>query len=93
MSITTTFSTKAYTLNSLIAEVAAVSVRVNVNTLVETLSPVAGENSAKFQAIDSWLNGYLNDVLIGDTFIAGASPRTRLLNALKYRKTHGYFYN
>ena len=88
-----TFTTKAYTLNSLIAEVAAISTRTTIDTLVETLSPVAGFDSVKFEVINAFLEGNLYEVLEGNTFVAGSTPRTRLLNALRFRKTHGYFAN
>jgi len=85
------FNTKAYTLNSLITEVAAINSKASIATLVTTLSPRAGVYSVKFEVIDTYLNGYLNDVLHGYTSVRGTNARTRLLNALKYRKANGFF--
>ena len=90
-----TYNTKAYTLNSLISEVAGISTKANLAVLIETLSPRAGSHSAKFAVIMHFLGGgnSLQDVLEGYTFISGVTPRTRLLNALRYRKAQGFFNN
>ena len=88
------YKTKAYTLNSLIEEVADINAKAEIYDIIDTLSPRAGAFSAKFEVIDTWLGGQLNRVLHGETTIhvAGATPRTRLLNALKQRKNKGYFF-
>ena len=84
--------TKAYTLTSLITEVSNIRYSADQNAVVGILSPRAGESSAKFVAIDNFLNGYLNEVLEGTASgVKGVSARTRLLNALRIRKTQGQF--
>ena len=91
-----TYSTKAYTLNSLIDEVSNINGTAGANptALVDTLSPRAGVRSVKLQVINEFLNGRLSDVLSGtSTTVTGATPRTRLLRALRARKKYGSFYN
>ena len=88
--MSTTFTTKAYTLNSLITEVTHIGLKASISDIVFTLSPRAGAYSQKLQVINTFLDGELNAVLIGTTG-HGATPRTRLLRALKFRKTHGFF--
>lgn len=86
------FNTKAYTLSRLIEEVSSIRPNVSETALIQTLSPRFGASSVKFQALDTWLEGTLDRVLAGNTAISGKSARTRLLNALKYRKHHGNFF-
>ena len=91
MSTAYKFKTKAYTLNGLITEVKSIYPKADVQDLIYYLSPRAGVYSVKFEAIDTYLGGHLNDVINGYTHVAGNSARTRLLNALKWRKQYGYF--
>ena len=84
--------TKAYTLASLIKEVSSVKYNANTDQLVELLSPRAGRAGLKIFAINNFLNGKFGLVVDGNiTTITGASARTRLLRALRYRKTYGTF--
>ena len=80
------FTTKRYTLNSLINEVSQLeTARVTSRAaLVNALSPVAGARSAKLVALNRFLGrGGLNQVLATGR---GATLRTRLLNALRARQ-------
>jgi hypothetical protein len=86
-------STKTYTLNLLIKEVSNITGK-NAKTFAgvkSALSPIAGWNSAKLAVLDTWLNGKLDRVLLGTAGINGATPRTRLLRALRKRKANGEF--
>jgi hypothetical protein len=84
---------KAYTLNRLIAEVSSLNTRkvTDLTTLADNLSPVAGVNSAKFQVLNTFLNGEL------DTFVSrpsyGKTVKQRVLKALRARKRYGSDFN
>jgi hypothetical protein len=77
---------KAYTLSRLISEVRNVSRSdaSNANSLVYALSPRKGFKSAKVAKMNEFLDGKLSAILNSSTL--GATPRQRLLNALKARK-------
>lgn len=83
------FSTKAYTLNRLIAEVSSLNTRkvTSVNTLAAFLSPVRGAQSAKFQVLNSFLNGSLTSIARNANY--GTTVKARVLKALKARKRYG----
>lgn len=86
-----TWSTKAYTLNALIAEVTFVK-RGDADTVVSNLSPRLGANSVKVAVIDTFLNGKLDAVLKGRGAYAtfGKSAKARLLKALRLRKNRKF---
>lgn len=84
------FSTKKYTISLLINEVSSLKTSQvsSIETLAITLSPRAGRNSAKFFALNQYLNGNLSSIFAGKgTFKSyGKTPRARVLNALRNRK-------
>lgn len=84
------FTTKKYTINLLLNEVSSLnnSQLSSVRSLAKALSPRAGTNSAKLNALKSYVSGSLNSVLSGSGSAQslGKTPRTRLLKALKNRK-------
>ena len=90
------FTTKRYTLVSLINEVSSLkpSQVTSLYTLKNAVSPrvAEGQVSAKLYAIDNFLNGNLTSVINGRGKFAslGKTGRTRLLRALKNRKANSY---
>ena len=82
------WSTKAYTLNVLIEDVAAVKGTGDTRTVLKQLSPRLGAESVKVSVIDSFLNGNLAPVLNGRGAYAklGTTAKARLLKALRLRK-------
>jgi hypothetical protein len=84
------FTTKAYTINSLIKEVSALSTSkvTSVSALASNISPRAGVKSAKIFALNSFLNGNLIAVINGNFSYAalGATAKTRVIRALRNRK-------
>ena len=83
-------NSKAYTLNRLISEVREVSRTdaKSVGALFESLSPRKGKQSAKVAKMDEFLD-YQLDAVVKESSL-GATPRQRLLNALKFRKKYGF---
>lgn len=83
-----TFGTKAYTLASLIKEVSSISYSQGRTAagVISALSPRSGANSVKLAVINKFLNGRLYTVLGGASAKSG-TPRTRLLQALRARKS------
>lgn len=84
------FTTKAYTLSSLIKEISSLSSRdlQNVEVLARAISPRAGVKSAKFAALNRFLGnkGAVSTLLGGTNSNSGSLNKRILLNALKFRK-------
>jgi hypothetical protein len=84
------FTTKAYTISSLINEVSSLtpSQVSTVTKLANAISPRAGLMSAKVHALNTYLNGQLSSVVSGSGSFKsfGKTPRTRVVNALRARK-------
>lgn len=85
------FSTKKYTINLLISEVSSLtpSSFSSVKTLTSALSPRTGATSAKVAALNSFLNGNLTRIVngTGNYSSFGKTPRTRIVRALRARKS------
>jgi hypothetical protein len=84
--------TKAYTLSMFLKQVARIpqaSARTTQD-VVRALSPRKGQNSVKIVVLNRFLNGKLFSILNGSN-ASGASPKARLLNALKVRKNTGSY--
>lgn len=86
------FKTHKYTINLLLKEVSSLN-NASFNSpsaLASVLSPVAKSKSAKFSALRSYVasSGSLNAILSGtSTKVSGRTPKARLLNALRARKS------
>lgn len=80
---------KAYTLNRLITEVSSLNTRnvTSVDALAAYLSPRLGVHSAKFQVLDTFLNGKLTSIARSSSF--GTTVKQRVVRALKDRKRYG----
>lgn len=84
------FTTKAYTINLLINEVSSLSASQvsSVTSLASAISPRAGTSSAKFSALNNFLNGKLSSVVSGSNGYRslGKTAKTRVIRALRARK-------
>lgn len=82
--------TNAYTISSLVKEISGLSLSQvsNVDSLVKSISPVAGSSSVKVAVLNSYLNGNLNAIINGKGNFSnlGKTAKTRVLTALKNRK-------
>ena len=81
------FVTHKYTISLLMSEVKNLTARQasSFSSLVEALSPRAGVGSAKITALSSYVGGNVARVLNNSSL--GATPRARLLRALRNRKS------
>lgn len=82
--------TKKYTLNLLISEVSNLSnaQTSSYSALASALSPRAGRRSAKLRVLNAFLGGSTARIVNGtSSAFAGRSGRTRLLRALRARKS------
>lgn len=87
-------ATKKYTIASLIREISALRVQVsNSRQLAMAISPRTGIASAKFRVLNGLLNNRLNSVISGAGSYAylGATPKARVVRALRNRKSNGAF--
>ena len=83
---------KGYTLNYLIEQVKnTTNTEITTNGIYNTLSPRAGVYSVKGDVLDGFLFHNTQAVVAGAGIFAtyGKTPKTRLLKALKLRKTTG----
>lgn len=81
------FVTRKYTINLLMSEVKKLTnTQVSsFSAIVQALSPRAGYSSAKIAALSSYVGGNVSRVLSNTGL--GRTPRQRLLQALKNRKS------
>ena len=88
------FSTKAYTIESLISEVSSLKLTQvsSVNALAQTLSPRVGVHGAKIAFLNNYVGGNLEAVIVGKGGFSsyGKTPRTRILNALRKRQRSSF---
>lgn len=84
------FTTKKYTINLLVNEVASLSnTQVSsVQSLANSISPRAGVSSAKFYALNRYVGGNITAVINGRGRFSsfGKTARSRILTALRARK-------
>ncbi len=92
--VSNAIQTKAYTLSMFLKQVSKIP-QANSRTtpdVVRALSPRKAQDSVKIQVLNRFLNGKLFSVLNGaSSVVDGATPKARLLNALKVRKNTGSF--
>ena len=92
MTTGSTGTTKGYTLQYFINLVSnTTNSQYNRNSVYDVISPTRGFNSVRSYVLDTWLNNATTSIVEGtgvySTF--GKTPRTRLLKALRNRKTTG----
>ncbi len=80
---------KGYTISFFVNAVNAADAHELRTNLGYAISPRVGVWSTKYAALNNWLGGYAYDIAKGRNGFASAgnTPRRRLLNALKARKT------
>ena len=89
------FGTKGYTLQYFIDLFTNTTSRqLNSNGVYRTVSPRLGSVSVRADVLDTWLSNNTTAIVNGTGNFAtfGKTPRTRLLKALRNRKTNGYVY-
>lgn len=90
--------TKKYTLNVLITEVSSLTAKQVQSNFFEAISPREGIYSRKNQVLAKFLGGknVVTSILKGNTKAMkalGATPKSRLVKALKLRKARKAFFN
>lgn len=84
---------KGYTLAYYIREIQKHGRRNNsYNELICAVCPRRGRRSVKFRQLCNWLGSRWLDILDGQGKYQGygRTPKTRVLNVLKFRKRHGF---